>query len=200
MKLEKRFITMLWLSMTLAGGQASRKHRPTRRSHPDRVFPVTGRSTPKRAITRGKSSGRPCGHRGRPGAEIPAERAGGNTAAEPMDQRRIIQVLGKDMQTVTDGIYREDWELVVQTAPCIAEHPQPPLGETMHILGFVGSDADRFKRFDEQTHQAAKALEQAARRGDGQAVVASIATLQHSCLACHQNFCKAFVEHFYGQH
>ena len=200
MKLEKRFITMLWLGMGLAGGQVSHMHRPTRRGHPGWTFPVTGRSMPKRAMTRGKRPGRPCGHRGRPGAEIPAERAGGNTVAEPMDLRRIMQALGKDMQTVTDGISREDWGLVVKTAPRIAEHPQPPLGEKMHILGFVGSDAGRFKRFDEQTHQAAKAMEQAARRGDGQAVIASFATLQNSCLACHQNLRKAFVEHFYGQH
>ena len=103
------------------------------------------------------------------------------------------------MQIVTDGISREDWKLVAETAPRIAEHPQPPLGEKMRILAFAGSDAGRFKRFDERTHQAAKTLEQAAKRGDGQAVVAAFSTLQGNCLACHQNFRKPFVEHFYGQ-
>jgi hypothetical protein len=127
----------------------------------------------------------------------PQVRADGG--AEPMALRRIMQELGKNMQTVTDGISREDWELVAGTAPRIAEHPQPPLGEKMLILAFVGSDAGRFKQFDGQTHQAAKALEQAARRGDGQAVVAAFSTLQGSCLACHQNFRKSFVEHFHGQ-
>lgn len=126
--------------------------------------------------------------------------AGGNTTAEPMELRRIMQALGKDMQMVTDGISREDWRLVVQTAPRIAEHPQPPFAEKMRILSFVGSDAGRFRRFDEETHQAAKALEQVARRGDGQAAIAAFARLQNSCLACHQNFRKPFAEHFYDQH
>ncbi len=129
----------------------------------------------------------------------PQARADGNAAAEPMELRRIMQELGKDMQAVTDGISREDWERVARTAPKIAEHRQPPFAEKMRILAFAGGNAGRFRRFDGQTHQAAKAMEQAARRGDGQAVIASFATLQNSCLACHQDFRKPFVEHFYGQ-
>ncbi len=125
--------------------------------------------------------------------------ADGNATAAPMELRRIMQELGKDMQVVTDGIAREDWERVAKTAPKIADHRQPPFAEKMRILAFAGSNAGRFKRFDEQTHQAATALEQAARRGDGQVAIASFATLQNSCLACHQEFRKPFVEHFYGQ-
>lgn len=125
--------------------------------------------------------------------------ADGNATAEPMELRRIMRELGNDMQVVTDGISREDWERVAKTAPKIAEHRQPPFAEKMRILAFAGSNAGWFKRFDEQTHQTAKSLEQAARRGDGQAAIASFATLQNSCLACHQEFRKPFVEHFYGQ-
>lgn len=120
-------------------------------------------------------------------------------AAEPLELRRIMQELGRNMQAVTDGISREDWGRVAEIAPRIATHPKPPLGEKMRILAFAGSDAGRYKRFDEQTHQAAMALEQAARRADGQAVIASFASLQTSCLSCHQGFRKPFVEHFYGQ-
>ncbi len=125
--------------------------------------------------------------------------ADGNASAEPMELRRIMRELGQDMQMVTDGISREDWERVAKTAPKIAEHRQPPFAEKMRILAFAGSNAGWFKRFDEQTHQTAKSLEQAARRGDGQAAIASFATLQNRCLACHQEFRKPFVEHFYGQ-
>lgn len=48
-------------------------------------------------------------------------------------------------------------------------------------------------------NRAAPALEQAAVRGDGQAVISSFATLQSTCLACHQSSRKPFLEHFYGQ-
>lgn len=121
------------------------------------------------------------------------------TEARPLELRKIMKDLGKDMQTVTDGISREDWALVARVAPRIADHPQPPVGEKMRILAFIGSDVGKFKGFDEQTHKAAKAMQAAAERGDGKAVIASFANLQNSCLGCHQSYRKPFVEHFYGQ-
>lgn len=93
----------------------------------------------------------------------------------------------------------EDWALVARIAPQLGEHPQPPMGEKMRILAFVGADVAKFKSHDEKTHQTARALEEAAARNDGASVIAAFATLQNSCLACHQNFRKPFVEHFYGQ-
>lgn len=119
---------------------------------------------------------------------------------KPLALRTIMQNLGKNMQGITDGISREDWEIVKKIAPLIADHPQPPLVEKMQILSFVGSDTGKFKSHDEKTHQAAQTLEQAAAGMDGQAVILSFATLQNNCRACHQNFRKPFLEHFYGQH
>jgi len=119
--------------------------------------------------------------------------------AKPLALRTIMQDLGKNMQAATDGISREDWEVVAKAAAAIADHPRPPLGEKMRILGFVGSDAGRFKAYDEKTHQAARGLAQAANQKDGQAVIAAFATLQTGCLTCHQTFRRPFVEHFYGQ-
>lgn len=121
----------------------------------------------------------------------------GNT--ESMVLRKIMQDMGNRMQAITDSISREDWRTVARVAPLIADHPQPPLAEKIRIMSFVGSDAGKFKGYDEKTHQAAQSLEQAALRSDGQAVIASFAMLQNSCLACHQRFRKPFVENFYGQ-
>lgn len=129
---------------------------------------------------------------------VPPAGAQGNTEAEATALRKIMRELGRNMQTVTAAISREDWRLVADTAPRIADHPQPPLAEKMRILAFVGSDAGRFRGFDEQTQRAALALGQAAARSDGQAVIASFAALQDSCLACHQNFRKPYLEHFHG--
>ena len=126
-------------------------------------------------------------------------RADGAGKAKPLELRRIMQDMGKNMQVITDGISREDWEMVVRAAPLIADHPQPPLAEKMRIMAFIGADMGRFKGYDEKTHQAAKVLEQAAMRGDGPAVISSFAALQNGCLACHQSFRKPFVDHFYGQ-
>lgn len=125
--------------------------------------------------------------------------ANDDAEAKPLALRRIMQDLGKSMQVITDGISREDWELVAKTAPLIADHPQPPLVEKLRILSFVGADAGIFKGHDEKTHQAAQELRQAATRQDGLAVVAAFASLQNSCLACHRSFRKPFKEHFYDK-
>ena len=57
------------------------------------------------------------------------------TEAKPLELRRIMQELNKNMQLVTDGISREDWELVAKVAPRIAEHPQPPMREEAPSYG-----------------------------------------------------------------
>lgn len=119
--------------------------------------------------------------------------------AKPLELRKIMQAMGKDMQAITDGISREDWALVAKLAPLIAQHPQPPMGEKVRILSYLGADAATFKRHDEDTNRAAQAMVQAALRNDGAAVIGTFATLQNSCLACHRNFREPFVRHFYGE-
>lgn len=131
---------------------------------------------------------------------LSAAAAADTAAHEPMGLRTIMQDLGRDMMTVTDSIAREDWTRVAQIAPRIAEHPEPPLQERMRIVAFMGSDLERFKSYDTQTHQAAHAMAMAAAHGDGPAVIEAFASVQKGCLACHQAFRKSFVNHFHEQH
>ena len=70
--------------------------------------------------------------------------------------------LGMNMQVITDGISREDWELVEKTAPLIAEHPQPPISEKIRIIGFMGTKMGKFKAYDGETHEQAQAVGKAA--------------------------------------
>jgi cytochrome c556 len=118
---------------------------------------------------------------------------------KPLALRKIMQDMGKNMQSITDGISREDWKLVAKTAPLIADHPQPPLIEKVRILSFIGSDVGSFKHHDQKTHEVAKTLEQAAMQGDGDLVISTFAQLQKSCLACHVQYRTDFVEHFYNK-
>lgn len=119
-------------------------------------------------------------------------------AAEPLELQKVMKELGRNMQVITDGISREDWELVVKTAPMIAEHPQPPLTEKMRIMSFMGTDMPKFKALDGETHEAAHDLLHAAQEKDGKKVIAAFQKVQSSCLSCHQAFRGKFVEHFYG--
>ena len=120
-------------------------------------------------------------------------------AAEPLAFQRVMKDLGKHMQTVAGAIAQEDWELVAQTAPLIAAHPQPPAEEKARIIKFMGANMGKFKSFDMQTHEAAHDMEHAAHEQNGMQVIAAFQKVQASCLGCHQAFRKPFVEHFYGK-
>jgi cytochrome c556 len=125
--------------------------------------------------------------------------ADGAGAPKPLALRTIMQGLGKNMQLITGRIANEDWTAVATLAQLLAEHPQPPAGEKLRILAFLGTNAGTFEAHDETTHHAARALAEAALRKDGQAVISAFANVQSTCLACHQSFRKPFVLHFYGQ-
>ncbi len=119
-------------------------------------------------------------------------------AADPLELQKVMKELGKNMQVITDGISREDWELVAKTAPLIAAHPQPPVTEKLRIMKFMGSEMAKFKALDGETHEAAHGLEHTAHEKDGQKVIAAFQQVQTTCLNCHQTFRGKFVDHFYG--
>lgn len=119
--------------------------------------------------------------------------------AKPLALRAVMEKLGHDMQAVTGAISKEDWPVVAELAPAIAKHAEPPLTEKVRILAWLGTDAGQFRGFDRQVHDAATSMGEAARRGDGQAVIAAFGRTQESCLGCHQGYRRAFVEHFYGK-
>jgi cytochrome c556 len=125
--------------------------------------------------------------------------ASGAQAAEPLALQKVMKELGRNMQAITDGISREDWELVEKTAPLIAEHPQPPLSEKMRIMGFMGTNMGKFKAYDSETHEQAQAVGTAAMAKDGPGVILAFQKLQTSCYNCHSEFRKPFVAHFYGK-
>lgn len=125
--------------------------------------------------------------------------ATGAQAAEPLALQKVMKDLGKNMQTITDGISREDWALVAKIASLVADHPQPPLGEKMRILSFVGTDAGKFKDYDGETNEQAQVVGKAAKAKDGPGVILAFQKLQTNCYNCHSEFRKPFVEHFYGK-
>ena len=108
-----------------------------------------------------------------------------------------MEKLGRDMQAVAGAISKEDWALVAELAPEIANHAEPPMSEKVRILAWLGADAGKFRGFDGQVHDAASSMGEAAKRGDGQTVIVDFARVQQSCLACHQGFRKSFQEYFY---
>lgn len=120
-------------------------------------------------------------------------------AAEPLELRKIMQDMGAEMAVISEAISREQWTQVERSALQIADHPRPPMSERMRIKSLFGSEMGRFKSYDIKTHSTARELAKVAASEDGSAVIATFATLQSSCLTCHQNFRKPFQHHFYGE-
>ncbi len=118
---------------------------------------------------------------------------------EPLVLRKIMQDMGRNMQQIADGISREDWQLVEKNALLVADHPQPPLSEKVRIMAYFNTDMSKFKSHDKKTHDTARLLSQSAADRDGFAVISDFASLQQSCLSCHQRFRKPFQQHFYGK-
>ncbi len=133
------------------------------------------------------------------GSITPMHTADAADPATPMALTKIMQDLGADMQGVVGAMAREDWDTVDKLAVRIADHPEPPLTEKVRILAFIGTDAGRFRGYDQQAHDAAQGLAQAAQRRDGAATIAAFARVQTACLGCHQNFRAPFQAHFHGQ-
>lgn len=117
----------------------------------------------------------------------------------PLALQGVMKQLGIDMQAVTGAVAIEDWATVATLAPQIARHAEPPPEEKARIIGWLGSEAPRFRGFDHAVHEAADAMGEAAARSDGEAVIRAFSAVQQGCLACHQNFRQPFITHFYGQ-
>ena len=121
------------------------------------------------------------------------------TDEKPMEIRKIMQGLSRDMQQVVAGTAKEDWQQVEQAASRIADHPKPPLSEKLRIVAFMGSKMADFKSHDDRTHNTAKELVSAASQQDARNVIRTFARLQSTCLDCHQNYRQTFQQHFYDQ-
>jgi len=117
-----------------------------------------------------------------------------NPGAERSVLSAIMRGMSQNMQIIADGIAREDWTLIAETAPLIADHPRPPFAEKMRILRLLGADAADFKGHDKQTHRAAHDVRQAASRQDGIAVIGAYQRLQTACFDCHRTFRDRFAQ------
>ena len=118
---------------------------------------------------------------------------------EPLVLRKIMQDMGKEMAAIAEAVSREEWAQVEKSALRIADHPRPPMSERKKIMALFGKDMARFKGYDTRTHDTARELAKLAAQKQGSEVISTFATLQSSCLECHQHFRKPLQEHFYGK-
>ncbi|GAA4415753.1 hypothetical protein GCM10011450_13330 [Advenella faeciporci] len=114
-----------------------------------------------------------------------------------MALRGVMEQLGDDMQAVTGAISHEDWALVAELAPKIANHAEPPAEERVKIITWLGAEASKFRGADLKVKEAATEMAEAAKQADGLDVIAAFSKTQQNCLACHQSFRQSFIKKFY---
>lgn len=115
----------------------------------------------------------------------------------PLELRSVMREMKVDLQAVTEAIALEDWARVASLAPRIGDHRKPSVEERTRIMEFLGQEAIKFKSSDDAVHEAADAMQQAAERRDGRAVIGAFAAIQNACLGCHQSFRGSLIKHFY---
>lgn len=120
-------------------------------------------------------------------------------ANKALTLQKIMQDLGTNMQTISDGISREDWALVEKNARQVADHPRPSMDEKKRIMAYMGDKMATFKGYDIKTHNAARELSTHAAQKNGDDIITAFAALQKTCLACHENFRQDFQQHFHAQ-
>jgi cytochrome c556 len=111
----------------------------------------------------------------------------GAAAHDDLDLVTIMRGLEVNMQELEAGLWRDDLGAVAAGADAIAQHPHVGPTDRARIQTVLGAGFRDFVAADKVTHGAAVAVSTAAKAGDRQQVVSGLATLQASCVQCHDS-------------
>lgn len=100
----------------------------------------------------------------------------------------MMQQLLTDMQTVDQGIYTEDFELIAKGAGDIANHPKMTDEDKKIIKQTVGQEIKKFVSFDMVVHHHADSMRMAAMQKKMQKVLNHYRVVQQGCVDCHSNY------------
>jgi hypothetical protein len=103
----------------------------------------------------------------------------------------VMRGLEDRMHALSGGLWRDDPTVVQRAAHGIAEHPHVGATDLARIQGALGDRFAGFLAADEATHDAAVAVAEAAQAGSTAGLMPAVATLQASCVACHDGFRRA---------
>lgn len=108
--------------------------------------------------------------------------------ADPGLLLTIMIGLGKDMETISRALWRDDLATVAKAAGAIADHPHVSTAERERIQATLGDRFPEFVKGDHRVHESAVRLAESAAGGDMNAVLEELGELQSGCVACHDAF------------
>jgi len=100
----------------------------------------------------------------------------------------MMQTLLADMQTVDQGIYTENYELMAKGADGIANHPKMTQKDKQIIKKTLGKEMKAFVAFDMTVHHHADSMRMAALQEKMQEVLRHYRVVQQGCVDCHSNY------------
>lgn len=100
----------------------------------------------------------------------------------------VMQGLNTNLQEATYGIIMDDYDLIAASAQAIADHPTPDPAILKKVVAHLGAEMAKFKGFDQQVHDTALELKQAAMAQDKAALLKHHSQIISGCVSCHQNY------------
>lgn len=100
----------------------------------------------------------------------------------------IMAGLESEMARLDRGLWEESYDTIAAGAGRVADHPPIPTPEAQRIASVLGAEMGRFQELDRTVHDLAVRAEEAARRGELDAVLGAVTGLRNGCTTCHEEF------------
>lgn len=110
------------------------------------------------------------------------------TEAEPLELHTIMRMLLIDIHTIIEGIYTENYDLIVQGAHNINNHPPLAPESRQLVQETLGERMLQFGAYDEVVHRHADSLRFAAIDKDMGRIRDHYRIIEQGCVSCHVSF------------
>lgn len=100
----------------------------------------------------------------------------------------VMMDLLTDTQLLTEGVFKEDFELIAKSAERIANHPNPGPEILQQVKKNLASEMSKFKQYDVVVHNAATLITELAANKDLVGVLSKYHTMIDGCQGCHSQF------------
>lgn len=115
-----------------------------------------------------------------------------NTVSEninqPLELSTIMRMLTFDMQTISEGIFTQNFDLIEQGAANINNHPPLSPKSRKLVQSTLGERMTQFVAYDKVVHDRADSLQQAAMMQDMNRIMQQFNVIQQGCVSCHTAF------------
>ncbi|SHF33181.1 hypothetical protein SAMN05443144_107160 [Fodinibius roseus] len=107
---------------------------------------------------------------------------------ETMPLVPMMQQLLTNMYQVDNGIYTENFELIIESAGNISDHPAMTVKDKKVVKSTLGTEMKQFVKYDMIVHHHADSMRLAAIQQNMQEILHHYHIVQQGCVDCHSNY------------